>query len=324
VLTTPRSNVLASCGQFLPLVDSVHLDCICDAVTLLLAQAGVADVREPFAADWRFDLVGDEEELPRLDLPPADLADRLARRTGFALSWQRLISVEDALPRWRDLLAQNRPVLVVGDAFYLPWVPYAGHEHMDHGFVVEGIHDNTDVQLVDPYENTTEWGRAVPQTVTLSAGELARAITAGRWAVLTRTGEPRPVDVAAQLAENACAVDVNLRTFVEAHRAPDEPALANLTLSTWLLARNRALHRRWLVDVAPALEGLGLAGLPDRFEREVAQAWKRASEASYLALRRLRSGRAVPPIAVTAAEQATAAEAQIREYLRSRLARARC
>lgn len=320
VLTTPSSHVLASCEQFLPIVDSAHLDCICDAIALLLAQVGIAAVREPFAADWRFELVADERELPRLDLPPTDLADRLARRTGYTLSWQPLRSVDDALPRWHELLAQNRPVILVGDAFYLPWVPYSGHEHMDHGFVLEGLQDGAVARLVDPYENSTEWGRAVPQTVTVPLAALAPAVTGGRWAALTRTGEPEPVDVAVQLAENARAADdADLRRFVDAHRAVDEPALANLTLSTWLLARNRALHGLWLADVAPALDGLGLADLPERFGRDVTPAWRRAAEASYLALRRLRAGRAVPPVALTAAVRATAAEAELRSYLRSKL-----
>lgn len=318
MLTTPPSSVLASCGQFLPRVDSAYLDCISDAVALVLAQAGVVNVREAFAADWHFELVTGDQGLPRPDLPPADLADRLARRTGFTLRWQALSSVSDALPQWHDLLAQERPVLVVGDAFHLPWVPYAGHEHMDHGFVVEGIGADGVVQLVDPYENTTEWGRAVPLAMSLPAAELAQAVSGGRWAVLERTGEPRPVDVATQLAGNARAVDADLRAFVAAHRVLDEPALANLTLSTWLLARNRELHGRWLEDVAVALADVGLADLPDRFDREVTRAWKRAAEASYIAGRRLRSGRAVPPVALTALEQATAAEAELRGHLRSR------
>jgi hypothetical protein len=339
VLTTPRPGALASCRQYLPAVDSAHLDCISDAIALLLAHAGVADVRAPFAADWRFDLVDRDAALPRLDLPPADLDSRLAARTGYTLDWHPLSSVGEALPHWRDHLAAGRPVMVVGDAFHLPWVPYAGHEHMDHGFVLDGLHDlgpaTTIAQLVDPYQNTTEWGPALPHTRMAPIADLAAAVIAGRWAVLTRTGSGRPIDFAAQLADNATAIEGAHHAgepsrFVHAHRALDEPALANLTMQTWLLARSRALHGRWLGDAASAQANLDpgylnagdldLGDLADRFDRMVTQAWRRAAQAAYLALRRLRSGREVPPACLSAAAQATTAEAELAGRLRSRLA----
>jgi len=333
VLTTPRRTQPASCTRFLDRIDSEHLDCISDAVALVLAHAGVDDVRSPFAADWRFDLADRDAPCPRLDLPPVDLTERLAHRTGYTLSWHQLTSLTEALPIWRALLAAGTPVLVVGDAFGLPWVPYAGHEHMDHGFVLDDLEETapgeTLVQVTDPYDNTTEWGRAQPQTTTVPLGDLTTALDGGRWGVLRRTGAAHAVDVADCVRANVASVLAaqdrgDLHRFVDAHRQLDRAALDNLTLQTWLLARNRALHGRWLADVAPTLAGLGLDDLPDRFDATVVRAWRRASEASYLALRRLRGGRAVPPACLAAATEAVGGEADLANNIATSLGSNTC
>jgi hypothetical protein len=304
--TKAGAAVSARCAPLLDRVDSADLDCVSDNVALLLAHAGAADVRTPFALDWRFDLRERTDGLPRLDLPPAGLPELLAERTGFTLDWRPVGSLEDALAEWRDALACGEPVLAVGDAFHLPWVPYHGHKHLDHGFVVEGLEDG-DVHVVDAYDNVTQWGRAEPLATTVPVDDLAAALEDGRWTLLTRVGEPRPLDVAERLAENAAAIleaeaDGSYRRFVEAHREPDEPTLDNLTLQTWLLARNRSLHARWLADQ----EGLG--DLAERFETQVVAAWRRAAETAYMALRRVSAGRQPPPAAFQAAEAAVAAE----------------
>src|SRR5205814_134785 len=88
--------------------------------------------------------------------------------------------------------------------------------------------------------------------------------SSGGRSALTRVGDPSPLDVGERLAQNAEAIleaerDGSYRRFGEAHREPDEPTLDNLTLQTWLLARNRSLHARWLGDQ----EGLG--DLAERF-----------------------------------------------------------
>ncbi|TML59419.1 MAG: hypothetical protein E6G22_13060, partial [Actinobacteria bacterium] len=133
-----RNGAFADCAALLGRVDSADLDCVCDNVALLLAHAGVADVRTPFALDWRFDLVEGRGGRPRLDLPPASLPELLAERTGFTLEWRPVGALDEAVAEWREALGRGEPVLVVGDAFDLPWVPYHGRKHLDHGFVVEG------------------------------------------------------------------------------------------------------------------------------------------------------------------------------------------
>jgi hypothetical protein len=302
----------ARCSPLLSRVDSADLDCVCDNVALLLAHAGVADVRTPFAVDWRFDLIAGSEGLPRLDLPPAHLPDLLAERTGFSLDWRRIEALDEAVAEWREALDRGEPVLVVGDAYDLPWVPYHGHKHLAHGFVVEGLEDGI-AHVADAYDNVTQWGRAEPLTTALPVEDLAAALRDGSWTLLRRVGTAAPVDVGARLAENAAAIlaaeaDGSYRRFLEAHRELDEPSLDNLTLQTWLLARNRSLHARWLGDQADALGELGLTDLPERFEADVVAAWRRAAETSYMALRRVSAGRQPPPAAQAAAEAAAAAE----------------
>ena len=301
-----RNGAFADCAALLGRVDSADLDCVCDNVALLLAHAGVADVRTPFALDWRFDLVEGRGGRPRLDLPPASLPELLAERTGFTLEWRPVGALDEAVAEWREALGRGEPVLVVGDAFDLPWVPYHGRKHLDHGFVVEGVEDGV-THVVDAYDNVTQWGRAEPLATTVPVADLAAALEDGSWTLLVRVGDAAPLDVGERLADNAAAIvaaeaDGSYRRFVEAHREPDEPTLDNLTLQTWLLARNRSLHARWLADQ----EELG--DLPERFESEVVAAWRRAAETAYMALRRVSAGRQPPPAALHAAEAAVAAE----------------
>jgi len=297
----------ARCAPLLDRVDSADPDCVSDNVALLLAHAGVDDVRTPFALDWRFDLRDGADGLPRLDLPPAGLPQLLAERTGFTLEWRPVGALPGALAEWREALARGEPVLAVGDAFHLPWVPYHGHKHLDHGFVVERLEDGI-AHVVDAYDNVTQWGRAEPLTTTVPVDDLASALADdGRWTLLVRVGEPPPLHVGERPAENAAAIleaerDGSYRRFVEAHLEPDERTLDNLTLQTWLLARNRSLHARWLADQ----EGLG--DLAERFETDVVAAWRRASETAYMALRRVSAGRQPPPAAFQATEAAVAAE----------------
>ena len=299
-------RVFARCSSLLSVVDSADLDCVCDNVALLLAHAGVADVRTPFALDWRFDLVEGRGGRPRLDLPPASLPELLAERTGFTLEWRPVGALDEAVAEWREALGRGEPVLVVGDAFDLPWVPYHGRKHLDHGFVVEGVEDGV-THVVDAYDNVTQWGRAEPLATTVPVTDLAAALEDGSWTLLVRVGDAAPLDLGERLADNAAAIvaaeaDGSYRRFVEAHSEPDEPTLDNLTLQTWLLARNRSLHARWLADQ----EELG--DLPERFESEVVAAWRRAAETAYMALRRVSAGRQPPPAALHAAEAAVAAE----------------
>lgn len=300
------SSLRMSTAELLPRVDSAHLDCVSDDLALLLAHAGVADVRSPFAADWRLDIAPDAEGLPRVDLPPTDQAGILARHTGFTPRWHDLADdLDAAVPRWRAELDAGRPVLVVGDAYHLPWLPYHHNEHMPHGFVVEGVDDELVADVVDPYDNNTRYGRASPVATRARVTDLVLSA----WAVLDRVGRPEPPDPARQVRRNAAAIAAaDSARFPAAHAALDVPALENLALQTWLLARNRSLHGLWLAEHVPG-------ELPGLFDAEVVAGWRRVTEATYLALRRVHGGRAAPRSALTALDDVLARERAVAQRI---------
>jgi hypothetical protein len=301
------------CEQFLDRVDGAHLDCVSDALAVLLARYGVPDVQAPFAEDWRFDVVERAGEPPTVDLPPHDQDDLLARRTGLRPSWTPIGSVAEATPCWYSALRDGDPVVLVGDAYGLPWLPYYRHEHMEHGFVLAGLDADGTAQVVDPYQNATEWGRATPVATRLPLAALGEALSGGRWAVLRRvppTAAARPPQ--RQITANACAVLAAdragaYRRFVSYHSATGVRELENLTLQTWLLARNRGLHAGWVANLP---NGTVTPDVVDRF-RALDAGWRRAAETSYLALRRVRAGRQAPGAALAALTAVTAAEVEL-------------
>lgn len=291
-----RQAVYVRCGHLLPRIASAHLDCVSDTLALLLAARGVADVLSPFGCDWRFDLVASGGRLG-VALPPPDLDDRIAERTGYRPLWTSV--GPQAFEQWRRALSEGSAISVVADAYHLPWVPYAGHEHMEHGFVVEGIDSSSGgsaVYVVDPYDNATEWGRAVPQCAETTLATLEPALHGARWCVLkpTAADDPAdPVDPIATVVGNARAIaasDERYQAFAAQYATMDEAALHHLALQTWLLQRNRALHAQWLATNKTIWVRTTAA---DRFA-PVPQSWQRAAESAYLALRRVRTGRAVP------------------------------
>jgi hypothetical protein len=303
--------------------DTDLLDCLAVNLAVLLAWHGAADVRTPFAARWRFRLRADEAGNPRPDLPAGDLAEDLRELAGWELRWQPAPELAGARPAWAAACDQGRPVLVVADAYDMPWVPYAGHEHMDHSFIVASV-DDAGLTIADGYANTTEWGAARPVTAQAGRAELASLLAgSGRWSV------PRPAGTAAArgagraltaaaiaglVAGNAGEIgaagrDGRYDSFLgwadQRVRAGD---LAPVALDSWLLARSRGLHARWLDSDAAAWVP---ATVRQDFAARVAAAWTRAAQMSYIGLRRARSGRAVPPAVTESLREACAAELDV-------------
>jgi hypothetical protein len=302
--------------------DTDLLDCLAVNVAVVLAWHGAADVRTPFAARWRFRLRGDGTGGSRLDLPPQDLADDLRELAGSELQWQSAPGLAGELPAWAAACDQGQPVLVVADAFDMPWVPYSGHEHMEHSFIVAAAGAGH-LTVVDGYTNTTEWGAAKPVTVTVGRAEIASLLAGpGRWAVVRPSGSPAASSLAASPARIVHDNANQIRSAGEAgcYQAYLSQAaaliqagdLAPVALDTWLLSRSRRLHGRWLDgDAAASVPG------PARqdFSATVAAAWMRAAEMSYIGLRRARSGRAVPPAVTECLRQACSAEQELANVL---------
>lgn len=136
--------------------------------------------------------------------------------------------------------------------------------------------------------------------------DLVAMVAGGTWAVLVEAGTAHAVDVPDQLRANASSIIEAERSgvcarFLDGHRELALEAVENLGLQTWLLARNRALHQLWLADT-------GAAELAGSFGDDVVRCWRRATEMAYVAMRRVRGGRAAPPSLLIAVENAFAQE----------------
>lgn len=158
--------------------------------------------------------------------------------------------------------ATEEPQYAVADAFELSWVPYAGHQHMDHSFLFRDAGDAC--EIIDGYHNGTPWGDARPGVWRVPWDELPRATVVE--VVLGDLPEPRMItpftldrDVAAMCAD-----------------------VERMVLDIWLLARSRGLHAAWLDSATFAAH---------------AQEWNALAAHSYVAMRRvLRGGPLVPSV----------------------------
>ncbi|MEU7477850.1 acyl carrier protein [Lentzea sp. NPDC042327] len=186
--------------------------------------------------------------------------DRRLDEASRLLGLQVVKRHDDAVLRDR---ATDELQYAVADAFDLSWVPYAGHQHMEHSFLFRD--DGDACEVVDGYHNGTQWGNARPGVWRVSWDELPRATV-----VELAFGElPAPRAISPFVS----TVDV------EATCADVE----QMVLDIWLLARSRGLHAVWLDSAA--------------FEEHVRE-WNVLAAHSYVAMRRvLRGGALVPSVA---------------------------
>ena len=179
--------------------------------------------------------------------------------------------------------------LVVADAFELPWVPYFGHTHTSHSFLLrktEGV-----IELTDAYSNQTPWGQAVPTTWTLTRLMIEALLPDGLCTAVTlwsgRIGELNPYKEISQTLDDLVGAlrDGRIEGYIDAYaNHPDQVvALTKFTVETWLLARQRMAHARWLSRFTAADAA-----------RAHAERWAEAAEATYVAMRRVTRGRPVP------------------------------
>ncbi|MFJ9824221.1 acyl carrier protein [Streptomyces sp. NPDC101160] len=196
-------------------------------------------------------------------------------------------------PLVRELLRDHAVLYVVGNAYTMPWVPYAGHDHMEHSFLLTADDADTEagtVTVIDAYHNDTPWGSARPGVWRLPAADLDAVLATGCTALSLDATPPPALDATAVLAANAAAmsaagprVDAYVTAMGEALGDPD--ALDALVLDVWVLGRARTLHAAWLGTVP---------GVSADAAEEQAQAWRRYAAHTYVAARRARRGGAVP------------------------------
>ncbi|OXM49727.1 hypothetical protein [Amycolatopsis alba] len=171
---------------------------------------------------------------------------------------------------------RDGPLYVVADAYDLPWLPYAGHEHMSHSFVLARAPEGWD--LVDAYHNDTQWGPARPAVRFCTDDQVADLLANGPVLVTTLKSGAVPARPPAPSADGIDAYALAGRT--------SETAVEQLVLDVWLIERDRRLHLRWLDDHSP--EKAEVWRSAGRVE-----AWQRLAARTYLALRRLRRGHPV-------------------------------
>lgn len=263
------------------------LDCLQTTLALLADHAYGTGTHLALGVHWRFPA---RESSTVGHLQPS-LPERLEQAKPLGLSTTPSRGPIDTR-ELRARLAADGTLCLVGDAYHLPWVPYAGHRHMPHSFLVElGA---SGYVVVDAYHNDTEWGAARPGAWTLDADGMDRAIMGGALAVTVEPGAlgpaaPDPSAVLAANAERARTAGWDIDRYVATvRRRTDRPeAVERLVLDIWLLGRERLLHSVWLADHPAAARTAAHA-----------QEWRHLAAQSYLAMRRARAGRQFSPTVV--------------------------
>ncbi|MFG3308679.1 acyl carrier protein [Streptomyces wuyuanensis] len=258
-------------------VDWQLFDCLQVNLAVLADRWHGAGTHLDLGAVLRFSPAPGPGGLPTVECSAEKQLTDAARTLGLAVLDRRTVrpgeTVEPASGRY-----------VVADAYHLPWVPYFGQRHMDHSFLLERAECGGAV-VVDGYHNETPWGSARPVSRPLSGAELAAAVPGPALAVtLAPAAAPRaPVRPRHDLADEETA-DRYATAYAE---HPDRlAALDRLTLETWLLARSRKLHARFL-------QARGVLADDSAAATHVA-AWESLAESVYLGYRRVERGRPEP------------------------------
>jgi len=300
-------------------VDAAYLDCVADNLAVLLCHLGVADVRTPFACQWyfAFDLAlhGD---LPILAKKP--ITDIIRQQTGCAVQQHRFDS-NRYIEALETSINHNSPVMILGDAYHMPWLPYFGKEHMKHSFIIDGFNENkTLLHIVDAYFNRTEWGDATPTETTLPIRELVRVIEelddpdSGSFFTMQRE-EPQPtIDISSLLLQNAEHILAQVRDKASIHNfseyyarhSTNSAVMKQFVLACWLAARSRALHQLWLADIARERPQLLESLFTEQFSRNISKPWQRVGEFAYILSRRVSQGKRPPDMCFRLLEQVIA------------------
>lgn len=155
-------------------VGAEQLDCMQVNLALLAERHHGVQRSLALGAVLRFEPREGDGGLPTIEPLQQDYLNAAERWLGL-----RVVECRD-VGSASELLAlcdKHGCLYVVADAFHLHWVPYFGHKHMEHSFLLE-VRDE-DVLISDGYHNDTQWGPARPGTWSLSAEQLAEALPEG-------------------------------------------------------------------------------------------------------------------------------------------------
>jgi hypothetical protein len=282
------------------------LDCM-QANLAVLADRQHPGAHLALGAPLRFTRAGQPEKAVA-----ATLDDRLA--DAASLLGLRVTARWDGVDgsRLRELAADHAPLYVVADAYWMAWVPYAGHRHLDHSFLLPRA-DSRQVLVADAYQTNTQWGESRPGVWQLTPAGLDAAAGGGATAVTLAAGPLPRLDADAILAGNSAAMSAalgDIDRYLAAARAAvgGHQALERLVLDVWLLSRSRLLHAAWLASLGDRPADADAAA-------EHAQAWLRLSALAFVAERRAQRGQASSPAVIDQLDGLLHADVQLARRL---------
>ncbi|MEU8001118.1 hypothetical protein AB0B66_08170 [Catellatospora sp. NPDC049111] len=281
--------------------DAPWLNCDNAHLAALMQFYGAAAPSAPMGMQWHF-------ALPTTEQVPVTLRvavlDAIAAETGIVFDRHRV-----PIDRYYDTVAASTaagvPLIVYGDAFHMPWLPYFGNDSSAHPTILAGVVDDGETfHLVEAYTNSTPWGRVVPGPASVTRQQFQTLVEAlpepqrGEVIVLRERGSARPHDPADMLRANAEGIlrhveqGGELARYAEWGRAAiGERAAADLfDLGCWEVTRARSCHASWLVRLAADRPDLVTEELARRFATEVDEPWRRVSQFAFVNAQRVARG----------------------------------
>ncbi|GGR00729.1 acyl carrier protein [Streptomyces pilosus] len=252
-----------------PCVRTGLLDCVQVNLAVLADRRHGPGRHLALGARLRFRPEPGPDGLPTVDPPP-----ERHLREGAALVGLRPDLFAHRVPAGglRAMAEGASAVYAVADSYDMPWLPYAGRAHMEHGFLAGTHGDGAEVE--DAYDNETAWGPARPGRWTFPWERLPTASFACTLSPVPGYRPPRP---------ELCLDDA--AAYVEAYTAhPDRlAALRRLTAETWLLTRARHLHAAYRAHLGERMDA------EDHLRR-----WDRLTSTAFIAQRRAERGKPAP------------------------------
>lgn len=150
-------------------------DCYEDTIVTVMKWKGI-DYRLIFAEAWRFEFNTEDSEEKligdRVKVENELIDDTLEKYYHIKLKLHLNLSLEYYIHLISEEIQANRPIVIAGDAYYIPWDRSYLKTHIGHFFIIKGIDDEKrQLDCIDPYLEKDE--------ILLFYEELARICVAG-------------------------------------------------------------------------------------------------------------------------------------------------
>ncbi|RJX37523.1 hypothetical protein D3P09_21305 [Paenibacillus pinisoli] len=294
-------------------VDTEFLDCFEDNIAVLLDHNGIQNANRVFASTWYFDFCDqDVNLLPKLDY--LTLKDRIYTETGFMIHEDSFTN-GDYKEIITNHLLNNTPIIVLGDAYYMPWLTYYENDHNQHSFIVSGINTNTGrVTIIDALKIITPWGEIAPQRTEVDIDVMIRSIEMLQTTKPMSYYGPKPMSYfylsrkdTIPFINNEKKITTNLEYMLKIEDEQPVVKYANFykshfkdprytrkfVSSTNKIARDRACYHKWLRDIESPLMTKELI---EEFHETVVKPWKNVSAYAYVLSRSIHKYEVVPDI----------------------------